>query len=151
MRVIEKNTENIQITMEQAQEGIVKEFKSLGSWMDKYKYVVELGKSLPPMDSNYRTEDNLIRGCQMKTWFCSRLENGRVFYSVDSMSLIIKGISVLLIRVLSGQSPEDIKNADMGFIDKIGLKEEFSPIRENSLWKLVNRIKSDADSYCNNK
>jgi len=99
---------------------------------------------LPPIDSKYKTEDNLIKGCQVKTWFHSTLKEGKGFYDIDSISIIIKGFIALLMRVLSGQKPEDIKNADLYFIDKIGLRENFSPLRANSLWKLVNKMKSDA-------
>ena len=137
------------MTIQEAQEKIINEFKNFENWMDKYNYLIKLGKDLPPMDSKYKTEGNIIKGCQVKTWFHSTFKEGRVFYDISSISITIKGFIALLIRVLSGQKPEDIKNADLYFIDKIGLRENFSPLRANSLWKLVNRIKSDATSYCN--
>ena len=117
--------------------------------MDKYNYLIKLGKGLSPMDLKYKTEDNIIKGCQVKTWFHSTFREGRVFYDIDSISIIIKGFIALLIKALSGQKPEDIKNTDLYFIDRIGLRENFSPLRANSLWKLVYRIKSDATLYCN--
>lgn len=135
--------------IKETQEEIIQEFKNFDDWTDKYRHLIQLGKDLSPMDSRYKTENNIIKGCQVKTWFHSTLKNGKVFYDIDSISAIIKGIIVLLIKVLSGQRPEDIKNADLYFIDKTGLRENFSPLRANSLWKLVNRIKSDAASYCN--
>ena len=135
------------MTIEEIQEEIINEFKIFGNWMDKYNYLIKLGKDLPPIDLKYKTENNLIKGCQVKTWFHSTFKDGKVFYNIDSISIIIKGFIALLIRVLSGQKPEDIKNADLYFIDKIGLRENFSPLRANSLWKLVNRMKSDAALY----
>ena len=135
------------MTIQEIQEEIINEFKIFDNWMDKYNYLIKLGKDLPPIDSKRKTKDNLIRGCQVKTWFCSTFKDGKVFYDIDSNSIIIKGFIALLAKVLSGQKPEDIKNADLHFIDKIGLRENFSPIRANSLWKMVNRVKSDAALY----
>jgi cysteine desulfuration protein SufE len=134
------------MTIQEIQEEIIKEFKGFNNWKDKYKYLIELSRGLAPINLEYKTEENIIRGCQVKTWFHSELKNGRIIYNIDSVSVIIKGISVLLIRVLSSQKPEDIKNADLYFIDKIGLRENFSPLRDNSLWKLINKIKLDAIS-----
>lgn len=131
------------MTIQEIQEEIINEFKIFDNWMDKYNYLIKLGKDLPPIDSQYKIEDNLIKGCQVKTWFHSAFKDRKVFYDIDSRSVIIRGIIALLIRVLSGQKPEEIKNADLYFIDKIGLRENFSPVRANSLWKLVNRMKSD--------
>ncbi|MBZ1356719.1 MAG: SufE family protein [Candidatus Nealsonbacteria bacterium] len=135
------------MTIQEIQEEIINEFKIFDEWMDKYNYLIKLGKNLPPIDSKYITEDNLIKGCQLKTWFHSALKDGKVFYNIDSSSMIIKGIIVLLVRATSNQKPEDIKNADLYFIDKIGLRENFSPVRANSLFKLVNQIKSSAITY----
>lgn len=135
------------MTIQEIQEEIISEFKIFENWMDKHSYLIKLGKDLPPIDSKYKTEDNLIKGCQLKTWFHSAFKNGKVFYDIDSMSMTIKGIIVLLIKVMSNQKPEDIENTDLYFIDKIGLRENFSPTRANSLWKLVNRMKSDATLY----
>jgi len=137
------------MNIQETQEEIINEFKNFENWMDKYNYLIKLGKGLPPMDSKCKTEDNIIKGCQVKTWFHSTFKEGRVFYDIDSISIIIKGFIALLIKTLSGQKPEDIKNTDLYFIDRIGLRENFSPLRANSLWKLVNRIKSDATLYCN--
>ncbi len=135
------------MTIREIQEEIISEFKIFDNWMDKYNELIKLGKDLPSIDAKYKTENNLIKGCQVKTWFHSALRDGKVFYDIDSRSVIIRGIIALLIKVLSGQKPEDIKNADLYFIDKIGLRENFSPTRANSLWKLVNRMKSDATLY----
>jgi len=135
------------MTIQEIQKEIINEFKIFGNWMDKYNYLIKLGKDLPPIASKYKTENNLIKGCQVKTWFHSAFKEGKVFYDIDSKSTMIRGIIVLLIRVLSGQKPKDIKNADLYFIDRIGLRENFSPTRANSLWKLANRMKSDAALY----
>lgn len=135
------------MTIQEGQEETINEFKILDNWIDKYNELAKLGKALPPIDSKYKTEDNLIKGCQVKTWFHSTFKDGKVFYDIDSSSILIRGIIALLIKVLSCQRPEDIKNADLYFIDKIGLRENFSPIRANSLWKLVNKMKSDAALY----
>lgn len=135
------------MNIQKIQEEIINEFKTFDNWMGKYNYLIKLGKNLPPIDSEYKIEDNFIKGCQVKTWFHSAFKNGKVFYDIDSMSVTIRGIIALLMRVLSGQKPEDIKNVDLYFIDKIGLRENFSPVRANSLWKLLNRMKSDAALY----
>ena len=135
------------MTIQEIQEEIINEFKIFDNWMDKHNYLIKLGKDFPPIDSKYKTENNFIKGCQVKTWFHSTFKDGKVFYDIDSSSLIIRGIISLLIRVLSNQKPEGIKNADLYFIDKIGLRENFSPIRANSLFKLVNQMKSVAIAY----
>jgi len=135
------------MTIQEIQEEVINEFKIFDNEMEKYNYLIKLGKNLPPIDSKYKTEDNLIKGCQVKTWFYSSFKEGKVFYEIDSSTVMIRGFIALLIRVLSGQQPEDIKNADLYFIDRIGLRENFSPLRANSLWKLVNKMKSDVTSY----
>jgi len=135
------------MTIQEIQEEIINEFKNFDDWVDKYNYLIKLGKDLPPIDPKYKTEEYLIKGCQVETWFHSTFRDGRVFYDIDSKSMVTKGIIALLMRVLSGQKPEDIKNTDLYFIDKIGLRENFSPTRENSLWKLVNQIKQSVILY----
>jgi len=135
------------MTIQEIQEEIIKEFKVSNNWMDRYNYLIRLGKNFPPIDWKYKTEDSLIKGCQVKTWFHSTLKDGKIFFNIDSSSATIRGIIALLVKSLSGQKPEDIKNADLYFIDRIGLRGDFSPIRANSLWKLVNRIKQDAIFY----
>lgn len=135
------------MTIQEIQEKIISEFKIFNNWMDKHNYLIKLGKELPPIDLKYKIEDNLINGCQVETWFHSSFKDGKMFYDIDSRSMMIRGIIALLIRVLSNQKPEDIKNADLYFIDEIGVREHFSPSRPNSLWKLVNQIKQDATQY----
>ena len=135
------------MTIQEIQQEIIDELKIFDNLTDKYDYLVKLGKKLPPISSEYKTESNLIKGCQVKTWYYSTFKEGKVFYEIDSLSGIVKGIIVLLLRILAGQKPENIANADLYFIDKSGLTEIFSPIRANSLWKMVNRMKSDAALY----
>jgi cysteine desulfuration protein SufE len=135
---------------QETQDQIIKEFKGLNNWLDKYSHLVKLGKTLPTIEAKNKTDDTLIRGCQVNTWFCSTFRDGKVFYEIDSVSLIIKGTVVLLLKVLNGLTPEEVKNTDLYFIDKTGLRENFSPMKANSLWKLVNRMKSDAVLYDNN-
>jgi cysteine desulfuration protein SufE len=135
------------MNIQEIEEEIIDEFNIFGKGKNKYNYLIKLGNTLSPIDSEYKIESNLIKGCQVKTWFSSSFKDGIVFYNIDSNSIIVKGFIVLILRVLSGQKPEDIKNAKLEFIDKIGLSENLSPVRANSLWKMVGRIKSDANSY----
>lgn len=133
------------MNIQEIQKEIISEFKVFDDWLNnKYKHLIELGRKLPPIDPQYKTEEHLIKGCQVETWFHATFRDGKVFYDIDTNSLVIKGIIALLIRVLSGQKPEDIENADLYFIDQIGLRDNFSPTQENSLWKLVNQIKQSA-------
>ncbi|MBU0647263.1 SufE family protein, partial [Patescibacteria group bacterium] len=108
-------------------------------------YLIKLGKNLLSIDLKYKIADNLIKGCQVKTWFYFTSIDGKIFYYIDSESAVIKGIIVLLTKILSGQKLEDIKNADLYFIDKIGLREHFSPVRANSLFKMVSLIKESTN------
>ncbi|MFH0792179.1 MAG: SufE family protein [bacterium] len=135
------------MTIQEIQEEIINEFKIFDNWIDKYKYLIKLGKDLSPMDLKYIKKDYLVKDCQITTWSRSIFKNGKVFYDIDSSSIIIKGMIVLLKRILSGQKPKDIKNADLYFIDKAGLRESCSPARINDFWKLVNQLKLDATLY----
>lgn len=123
------------------QEEIVEEFALFDDWMDKYDYIIELGKTLPPIDEKFKTEDFLIKGCQSKVWLHAGLENGKVGFTADSDAIITKGIIALLIRVLNNQTPEAIANSDLYFIEKIGLKEHLSPTRSNGLLNMVRQLK----------
>ena len=123
---------------------IIKEFKTFGRGEKKYNYLIKLGRALPSIGSEYKIESNLIKGCQVKTWFHSRVEDERLYFEADSNSVIVRGFIDLLSRVFSGQKAEDIIDANLGFIDRIDLGENLSPVRANSLWKLVGQIKSEA-------
>lgn len=110
-------------------------------WMDKYEYLIELGKSLPLIDEQYKTEDHIIKGCQSRVWLNAEMEGDKVKYTADSDAILTKGLIALMIRSLSEQKPEDIANADMSFIDEIGLKEHLSPTRANGLLAMIKQMK----------
>lgn len=120
---------------------IEEEFLLFDDWTGKYEHLIEQGRSLPMIDQLKRTEEHLIKGCQSQVWLDARLEDGKVFYFADSDAQIPKGVVSLLVRVLSGEKPEDIVNADLGFIDRIGLKEHLSPTRSNGLVSMVKQMK----------
>ncbi|MCB0609143.1 MAG: SufE family protein [Lewinella sp.] len=127
--------------MTEIQEEIIDEFSLFGDWMEKYEYIIELGKTLPLIDEQYKTDDHLIRGCQSRVWLHAGLKDGKVEFTADSDAVITKGLIALMIRVLSGQKPEDVANADLYFIDRIGLKEHLSPTRSNGLLSMVKQMK----------
>ena len=133
-------------TINQIQQEIVEEFEFFDQWMDKYEYIIDLGKKMPLIEDQFKHEENLVPGCQSRVWLHAELESDRVNFSADSDAIITKGIIALLIRVLSGQPLEEIKNADLYFIDKIGLKEHLSPTRSNGLVNMVAKIRSIAHS-----
>jgi cysteine desulfuration protein SufE len=135
------------MTIDEKQQEIIEEFSMFDDWMDKYNYLIELSNDMPEMDPKSKTEDNLIEGCQSKVWLDAKTEGDKLVFTADSDAIITKGIIALLIRVLSGQKPEDIKNADLYFIDEIGLKENLSPTRSNGLLAMVNKIKAYAMAY----
>jgi cysteine desulfuration protein SufE len=133
------------MTIKEIESEIIDEFEIFGEdWEGKYEHLIDLGKSLPLIDSNYKTEDRLIKGCQSKVWMHSELKDGKVIYTADSDAIITKGMVALMVRVLSGQRPEDIVNADLDFINKIGLKEHLSPTRANGLVSMIKQMKLDA-------
>lgn len=134
------------MTTQQTQQQIIKEFKGSRHWLDKYSHLMELGRSLPALDDKYKTDNSLVRGCQMKTWFSYYRKDGKIYYRVDSLSLIIRGALFLLVQVLDGRTPEDIAKTDLYFIDEIGLTEFFAPVKANSLWKVVNQMKMAAQT-----
>jgi cysteine desulfuration protein SufE len=131
---------------EKAQE-VIEEFDLFDDWMDKYNYLIELGKSLPDISDAKKEDKYLISGCQSRVWLLPGLKDGKVIFSADSDALITKGIVALLIRVLSGQSPQDIIDADLGFIDQIGLKEHLSQTRSNGLVNMIKQMKLYALAY----
>lgn len=128
-------------TLKEKAEEIREEFAMFDDWMDKYNYLIELGKTVPVIDEKYRQKQYLISGCQSQVWLHASLENGRIFFRADSDALITKGIVHLLIRVLSEETPEAILEADLGFLDEIGLKEHLSPTRANGLASMVKQMK----------
>jgi len=129
---------------------IISEFSLFEDWMEKYEYIIELGKSIPLIDTKFKTEDNLIKGCQSKVWIHAELKNKNVLFYADSDAIITKGIIAILIRVFSNQEPKNILESDTKFIDKIGLKEHLSPTRANGLVSMIKQIKIYALAF-NNK
>ena len=128
-------------TIKEIQEEILEDFNMFDDWMQKYEYLIDLGKDLPSIDEKYRVEENLIKGCQSRVWLHAEENNGNIVFSADSDAIMTKGIVALLIRVLSGQSANDIANADLDFINKIGLKEQLSATRANGLLSMIKQMK----------
>lgn len=126
---------------------VVEEFSVFEEWLDKYEYIIELGKSLPLIDESDRKEENLIAGCQSRVWLSCRMEDGLLRFRADSDAIITKGIISLLIRVYDGQKPEDIVASDFSFIEKIGLRENLSPTRAGGLTAMIKQIKLYAIGY----
>jgi cysteine desulfuration protein SufE len=126
---------------------IIGEFENFDDWMDKYNYLIEMGKSLPLIEDKYKTESNLIVGCQSRVWLHSSYSDGRIFFTADSDAVITKGIVYLLIRVFSGHTPTEIIDAQTEFIDRIGLREHLSPTRSNGLVSMIKQIKLYALAY----
>jgi len=129
------------------QEEIVDEFAMFEDWMQRYEYMIELGKSLPLIDGKYKTDDNIIKGCQSKVWVHAELAGNKLVFTADSDAIITKGIIAILIRVFSNQKPQDIIDANTDFIDEIGLKEHLSPTRANGLVSMVKQLKLYAIAY----
>ncbi len=123
------------------------DFSYLEDWSDRYTFLIELGKGLPPLDDGERTESNRVEGCQSQVWVASRLEDGMVHYQADSDALITKGLISLLVRLLSGQPPRDILATRLEVLDRIGLREHLSPLRANGLQAMIQRMKQDAASF----
>ena len=135
-------------TIEENIAEIESEFSMFDQWVDKYAYLIDLGKSLPLIDAKYKDEDHLIRGCQSQVWLAARLnDQGRIEFTADSDAIITKGIISLLVRVLSGQTPQDIVQADLSFIDRIGLSSHLSPTRANGLSEMIRQMKLYAAAF----
>ena len=135
------------MTIREIQDEIVDEFSMFDDWMQRYEYMIELGKSLPIINDTHKTDENLIKGCQSKVWLYAELNNGKIIYTADSDAIITKGIVAILIRTFSNQVPEAIIASDTNFIDKIGLKEHLSPTRANGLVSMIKQIKMYAIAY----
>ncbi|MBT3444472.1 MAG: SufE family protein [Flavobacteriaceae bacterium] len=134
-------------TINEVQEEIVEEFSLFDDWMQRYEYMIELGKSLPLIDKQFKTDDNIIKGCQSKVWVHADLEEDKLVFTADSDAIITKGIIAILIRVFSHQHPDAILEADTSFIDKIGLKEHLSPTRANGLVSMIKQLKMYAIAF----
>lgn len=135
------------MTINEAQDEVIEEFSDFTDWMDKYQLLIDLGNEQQPLDQKYKTEDNLIDGCQSRVWLQADYRDGRIYFTTESDALIVKGIIALLIRVLSGHTPQEILDADLYFIDRIGLKDHLSPTRSNGLLAMVKQIRMYALAY----
>ncbi|HET8736078.1 MAG TPA: SufE family protein [Pricia sp.] len=133
--------------IQEIQEEIVDEFAMFDDWMQRYEYMIELGKSLPLIEEKYKTEDNIVKGCQSKVWVHAELEADKLVFTADSDAIITKGIIAILIRAYNNQKPQDIIEADTKFIDEIGLKEHLSPNRANGLVSMIKQLKLYAVAY----
>nr|WP_321221474.1 SufE family protein [uncultured Psychroserpens sp.] len=135
------------MTISEIQEEIIDEFSMFDDWQERYQYMIDLGKSLPLIKPEYKTEDNIITGCQSKVWVNAEMNDDKVIFTADSDAIITKGIIAILIRTFSNQHPKDIIEGNTDFIDKIGLKEHLSPTRANGLVSMIKKIKMYALAY----
>lgn len=133
--------------MKEIQAEIIEEFSMFDDWMQRYEYLIDLGKSVPTIEESFKKDENLIRGCQSKVWLHAELEHGIVKFTADSDAILTKGIVALLLRVFSNQTPQDILDTEPFFIDEIGLKEHLSPTRANGLVSMIKQIKLFALAY----
>jgi len=135
------------MTIKEIQEEIIDEFSMFDDWMQRYEYIIDLGKNLPLIKEELKTENNLIKGCQSKVWLQGEQNDDKIVFTADSDAILTKGIIAILIRTFSNQTPTDILDADMSFIDKIGLKEHLSPTRANGLVSMIKNIKMYALAF----
>ena len=136
------------ITLEEAEKDVVETFSMYEEWLDKYEYLIDLGKNLEPYPEEKKTDDRLIKGCQSRVWLDYRMEEVRLYFNADSDAIITKGIISLLIGIYSGRTPQEIAGSDFSFIEKIGLKENLSPTRANGLASMIATIKTAAMANC---
>ncbi len=134
-------------TMKEVEQNLIEEFELFDDWMDKYNYIIELGKELPMIDEQYKTPEFLIEGCQSQVWLHADYHDGKVFFTADSDAIITKGIVNLLIRVLSERTPQEIIDNDLEYLNAIGLKEHLSPTRSNGLASMIKQIKLYAVAF----
>ena len=137
------------MTIQEEENAIIEEFANFDDWMDKYNYIIELGKSLPLIDEQYKQDKYLITGCQSNVWLQAELTDGKIYFKADSDAIITKGIVSLLIRVLSGKAPDEILNSSLTYLDTIGLTKHLSPTRSNGLVSMIKQMKVYALAYRN--
>jgi cysteine desulfuration protein SufE len=135
------------MTINEIQDEIIEEFQDFDDWMDRYQLLIDLGSELPPLDEKFKTEQNLIDGCQSRVWLQADLNDGLMELQADSDALIVRGIVALLVRVLSGHTPQQILDAQLYFIDEIGLRDHLSPTRSNGLLAMIRQIRAYALAY----
>lgn len=138
---------NQEMTIQETEQEIIEEFSLFDSWDDKYEYIIDLGKRLPELDAVHKTDSNKVRGCQSTVWLAADYENGRIFFKADSDAMIVKGLISMLIRVLSGHTPDEILEAKLGFIQEIGMTTHLAQTRSNGLLSMVKQIKNYALAY----
>lgn len=135
------------MSITEAENEIVEEFSLFNDWMGKYENIIDMGKSIPLIDAKYKDENHIIKGCQSQVWLHSEMKGDKIFYTADSDAIITKGLVAMVIRVLSGHTAEEILKAQLGFVDKIGLKEHLSPTRSNGLVAMIKQMKLDAQAH----
>lgn len=135
------------MTIEEKQDRIIREFELLGDWQERYKYIIKLGQKLPSLDDSYKTEDNLVRGCQSQVWLTTELVEDKVVFKADSDAAITKGLVALMVRFYSGETPETILSTNPEFIKKIGMQDHLSPTRSNGLASMIKQMKIYAMAY----
>ena len=135
------------MTIKEKQQAVIDEFSMFEDWMDKYAYLIELGKDLPLIDEKYKTNQYLISGCQSRVWLYAEYKDGKIYFTADSDAVITKGIVALLIKVFSGHTPKEILDADFDFLQKIGLNEHLSPTRSNGLLSMIKQIQLYAKAF----
>lgn len=135
------------MTIAGTEEEIVEEFELFDNWEEKYEYIIDMGKKLQPLEEQFKTEDNIIKGCQSRVWLVTEYKDGKIMFKADSDAVIVKGLVSMLIRVLSNHTPGEILDAQLGFIDKIGMKQHLAQTRSNGLAAMVKQMKSYALAY----
>jgi cysteine desulfuration protein SufE len=135
------------MTIEETEKEIAEEFELFTDWTERYEHIIEMGKTIPLIDAKYKDANHIIKGCQSQVWLHSELKGDKIIYTADSDAVITKGLVAMVIRVLSDHTPEEILNAKMDFIDRIGLKEHLSPTRSNGLMAMIKQMKLDAQAH----
>ncbi len=135
------------MNLQQIEQEIIEEFSVFDDWMDKYSYLIELGNELEELDAQYKTDGNLIRGCQSRVWLVADFKEGKVYFRGDSDAIIVKGLVALMLRTLSGRTPQEIIDAELRFVDEIGLKQHLSPTRSNGLVSMIKQMKLYAVAF----
>lgn len=138
---------NGQPSITEIEKEIVEEFSLFDNWDDKYEYIIDLGKKLPPLEAEHKRDENKVKGCQSTVWLAADFKDGKIFYKADSDAVIVKGLISMLIRVLSGKSPDDIINAKLNFMNEIGMTSHLAQTRSNGLLAMVKQIKNYALAY----
>lgn len=135
------------MTIKEKQDALIEDFELFDDWMDKYEHIIQMGKDLPPIDEQYKTDDNLIKGCQSRVWLHAAYKDGKIYFTADSDALITKGLVSMIVQVLSGHTPKEIVDAELYFVDAVGLKSHLSPTRSNGLLSMLKQIKLYAVAF----